>query len=92
MSGKHFWWREGIKALKMLRKGFRDLTTALSTATKQFRQFMDILLRLQVALRRIQLEVVLMRRWHIPNDAAYWLSQWWPRRWLLELRIDLGMG
>jgi len=91
-NGKRFWWRSGIMALGVLLKGFRKLTTEVSTATKQFREFVEILLKLQVALRRIQLEVVLMRRWHVPNDFAYWVAQWWPRRWLPELRIDLGMG
>lgn len=91
-NGKRFWWNNGISALKTLLKGFRNLTAEVSTATKQFRQFVAILLKLQVALRRVQLEVVLMRRWHIPNNLAYWLSQQWPTRCLLELRIDLGMG
>lgn len=92
MSGRQFWWAEGIKALKTLLKGFSHLTADVSTATKQFRQFVEILLRIQVALRRIQLEVVLMRRWYVPNDMAYWLSHRWPKRWLPELRADLGMG
>jgi len=91
-NGKCFWWNSGVKTLKILVKGFRNLTAEVSAATKEFSQFVEILLSLQVALRRIQLEVVLMRRWHVPNDFAYHLAQRWPRRWLPELNVDLGMG
>ena len=39
--------------------------------------------------QRVQLKLVLLRRWHIPYTVASWLARNWPKRWLPSLQPEL---
>lgn len=42
-----------------------------------------------MALQRIQVQIVLVRRWHLPGGTAYWLAERCPRRCLPKLKPEL---
>jgi len=42
-----------------------------------------------VALQRIQVQLVLVGRWHFPGSTAYWLAERCPRPWLPKLKPEL---
>ena len=76
-----------IKELGDQIRAFVD--TFIEALRPAFETFAEQLCVFYVGLQRIQLEIVLMRRWHIPNGIAYWFSQKCPERWLPELKPEL---
>lgn len=83
-------WERCTDQIKELGDQIRALGKALiDVLTPAFDAFAARLCVLYVWLQRIQLEIVLMRRWRVPNDMAYWLAQYWPKRWLPNLKPEL---
>ena len=80
------------KTFKTIAEGLVCWASESAMVARLLKRFIDTMLVFQVGLRRTQLEIVLMRRWCVPNDIAYWLSYQWPRRWLPKLRPELWEG
>lgn len=87
-------------SLEQAEKRRKAILAAAEAACKVFEGFMErarpflaglmaYLCIVYVALQRIQIQIVLVRRWHIPAGMAYWLAERYPRRWLPKLKPEL---
>ena len=83
-------WERSTDQIKKLTDQIKEWAARLfETLAPAFKDFLEQFRVFYVGLQRIQLELVLMRRWHIPNGIAYWFSQKCPERWLPELKPEL---
>ena len=83
-------WERSTDQIKKLADQIKEWAAILmETLAPAFKDFLEQFRVFYVGLQRIQLELVLMRRWHIPNSIAYWFSQKCPERWLPELKPEL---
>jgi len=83
-------WERCTDRVEELADQIREFGVALvETLKPAFEEFVGLLNVWYVALQHRQLEVILIRRWHIPYNIAFWLSRHWPRRWLPKLNPEL---